>query len=117
MTAPTSYSQAERHVRRFEEQHLQTSDAGRRLMASTQQIIVRHLPKPLKRFGPSITSALFDQPDLTRSLGPTLAEPRTGAHDRRRLFRSQPRHQTESSAHRLVVRTWKAGRLGLCAWL
>jgi hypothetical protein len=65
---PTSYSHAEDMFDLFEAQHLQASDGGRQLMASTQQIIVRHLPKPLKQFGPSITSALFDQPDLTQAL-------------------------------------------------
>jgi len=65
---PTSYSQAESMFDEYEARHLRASDAGRSLMASTQQIIVRHLPKPLKRFGPSITSGLFDQPDLTSAL-------------------------------------------------
>lgn len=62
---PSTYQQAERLFDEYEAEHMQASDAGRKLMASTQQIIVRHLPKPLKRFGPAITSGLFDQPDLT----------------------------------------------------
>lgn len=65
---PSTYQQAERLFDEYESAHLQASDAGRKLMASTQQIIVRHLPKPLKRFGPAITSGLFDQPDLTDAL-------------------------------------------------
>lgn len=71
--APTGYADAERLLHDFERQHLQPSPAGRRLMETTQQIIVRKLPGPTKRIGPSLTSALFDQPDLTRVLG--LPEP------------------------------------------
>jgi len=67
--APTTYAEAERLVHDFERQHLRPSPAGRRLMESTQQIIVRKLPGPTKRIGPALTSALFDQPHLTDTLG------------------------------------------------
>ena len=67
--APTTYPDAERLVQDFERRHLRPSPAGRRLMESTQQIIVRKLPGPTKRIGPSLTSALFDQPELTAALG------------------------------------------------
>ncbi len=67
--APTTYAAAERLVREFESRYLSVSPAGRRLMESTQQIIVRKLPGPTKRIGPALTSALFDQPELTNALG------------------------------------------------
>jgi hypothetical protein len=67
--APTSYADAARLVQDFERRNLRASPAGRRLMESTQQIIVRKLPGPAKRFGPALTSALFDQPELTDALG------------------------------------------------
>ena len=67
--APTTYADAEHLVLDFERRNLRASPAGRRLMESTQQIIVRKLPGPTKRIGPALTSALFDQTELTDALG------------------------------------------------
>lgn len=90
--APTTYADAERLVQEFERRHLRPSPAGRRLMESTQQIIVRKLPGPTKRIGPALTSALFDQPHLTDALGlPTpnwpLARAVDGVFLARKVFR------------------------------
>lgn len=70
---PTSYAEAERLLDGYDRRWMQVSEDGKQLMEATQTIIVRKLPNPLRRFGPAITSALFNQPDLTSALG--LPEP------------------------------------------
>ncbi len=66
---PVTYADAERLVEDFERKNLRSSSAGQRLMESTQQIIVRKLPKPAQRIGPALTSAFLDQPELSSALG------------------------------------------------
>lgn len=64
---PADFGQAYNFARAFQRQHLKYSDAGQ-LMDSAQVIVVQELRRPLKRFGPAVTSALFEQ-QVLRSLG------------------------------------------------
>lgn len=66
---PTSYAEAEQILDTYEKQHLAPSGAGRHLMKVTQDIVVRKLPKPIRRYGPILTSSLLDQPNLGDALG------------------------------------------------
>ena len=66
---PETYHDAEQLLDNYEREHLAPSDAGRRLMDATQDIVVRKLPRPTKRFGPALTAALLDQPRLGAAIG------------------------------------------------
>ena len=73
---PANYAEAEQILDTYEKQHLAPSNAGRQLMEVTQDIVVRKLPKPVRRFGPILTSSLLDQPNLSDALG--LPRPNRG---------------------------------------
>jgi hypothetical protein len=66
---PQDYTEAENLLDTYEKHHMAPSDAGRRLMDTTQQFIARKLPAWMQRFAPSFTSALLDDPPLTEALG------------------------------------------------
>jgi len=71
---PRTYAEAEQILDSYERKYMAPNDSGRRLMATTQNIIVRKVPRPLRRIAPSITSSLLDEPDLSDALG--LPQPR-----------------------------------------
>ena len=71
---PASYQEAADLLDAYEQRHLAPSPAGRQLMEKTQDIVVRKIPGPLKRFGPALTSALIDDDELSHALG---LDPRT----------------------------------------
>ena len=66
---PQDYTEAEILLDTYEKRHMAPSDAGRRLLDTTQQFIARKLPAWMQRFAPSFTSALLDDPLLTEALG------------------------------------------------
>ena len=66
---PVTYAEAEQILDTYEKQYLAPSNAGRHLMQVTQDIVVRNLPKLVRRFGPILTSSLLDQPNLGDALG------------------------------------------------
>ena len=65
---PQSYEEAAQILDSYEHKHMAPSEAGRRLMGATQEIVVRKVPKPLRRFGPAVTSALLGEPTLNDAL-------------------------------------------------
>jgi hypothetical protein len=66
---PQDYTEAENLLDTYEKQHMAPSDAGRRLMDTTQRFIARKLPAWMQPFAPAFTSALLDDPPLTEALG------------------------------------------------
>jgi hypothetical protein len=74
---PQNYAEAEKLLDTYEAQHMAPSEAGRRLMDTTQQLIARKLPARAQRLAPPFTSSLLDQPALTDALG--LPRPPWGA--------------------------------------
>ena len=66
---PQSYKEAEQILDSYERKNMAPSDAGRTLMRATQEIVVRKLPKPFKRLGTPVTSALIGESRLANSLG------------------------------------------------
>jgi hypothetical protein len=74
---PQNYAEAEKLLDTYEAQHMAPSEAGRRLMDTTQQLIARKLPARAQRLAPPFTSSLLDQPALTDALG--LPHPPKGA--------------------------------------
>jgi len=74
---PETYHEAEVVLDAYERKHMAASDAGRQLMDTTQQLVVRKLPTPLRRLGPVVASSLLDEPTLADALG--LPRPPLGA--------------------------------------
>jgi len=66
---PRDYTEAETLLDTYEKEHMAPSEAGRRLMETTQQFIARKLPAWLQRFAPRFTSALLDDSQLVEALG------------------------------------------------
>jgi hypothetical protein len=75
---PQNYTEAENLLDTYEKQHMAPSEAGRRLMNTTQQFIARKLPAWMQRFAPPFTSALLDDSPLLEALG-LPRPPRGGA--------------------------------------
>lgn len=74
---PADYAAAAALLDAYEARNMAPSPAGEQLMDTTQQLIVRKLPPRLQRLGPTVTSALLDDPLLTQALG--LPPPPRGA--------------------------------------
>lgn len=74
---PSDYAAAAALLDAYEARNMAPSPAGEQLMDTTQQLIVRKLPPRLQRLGPTVTSALLDDPPLTQALG--LPPPPRGA--------------------------------------
>ena len=107
---PQDYAEAEKLLDAYEAQHMAPSDAGRQLMDTTQQLIVRKLPARAQRFAPPFTSALLDQPAVDGR--PRTSAPALG-RDRRRQNRvpaAQHRHPVQETGHRLLVHTRTTGQ-------
>ena len=66
---PADYAAAAALLDAYEARNMAPSPAGKQLMDTTQQFLVRKLPARLQRLGPTITSALLDDPPLTIALG------------------------------------------------
>jgi hypothetical protein len=66
---PADYAAAAALLDAYETRNLAPSPAGKQLMDITQQFLVRKLPARLQRLGPTVTSALLDDPPLTQALG------------------------------------------------
>ena len=74
---PDTYAQAEALLDAYEREHMAPSHAGSQLMDITQRLIVRKLPARLHGLGRPLTSALLNEPQLTRAIG--LPRPPPGA--------------------------------------
>jgi hypothetical protein len=74
---PLDYAAAAALLDTYEAHNMAPSPAGAQLMDVTQQFLVRKFPAWLHRLGPTVTTALLDDPPLTDALG--LPRPLPGA--------------------------------------
>ncbi len=74
---PPDYAAAAAMLDAYEARNMAPSEAGAQLMDATQQFLVRKVPHRLRPLGPTVTSALLDDPPLTQALG--LPRPPPGA--------------------------------------
>ena len=114
---PSDYAAAAALLDAYEARNMAPSHSGAQLMDTTQQFLVRKLPRRLQRLGPVVTSALLDDPPLTQALG--LPRPPRGVRFCRRphLHPAKYPHSTPEARHRLVVRPRAASQHRLPARL